>query len=166
MNPFNGGWLILATLLVAMVLAVARLPADTPQWLAWLRPEWGLAVLFCWTVAAPTRTGMATAWLLGLLFDALAGPSYPFGVHGACFAFAVFVAAQLHERLRMYNPVQQAVVAFVVVLVAQLFQGVVRAAVTNDVEWTWMMVLPACTTMLVHPLLAVVVRGLADRFIR
>lgn len=166
MNPLNGGWLIALTLLGAMVLAVARLPDGAPHWLTWLRPEWGVALLFCWTVAAPARVGMAWAWIAGLFFDALLGPSYPLGIHGACFAFAVFVAAQLHERLRMYNLLQQALVAFFVVLVALLFQGVVRATVTDHVQWTWFLVLPAVTTMLVYPLLAVVVGGLADRFAR
>lgn len=166
MNPLNGGWLIVLTLLCAMVLAVARLPEGAPHWLAWLRPEWGLVLLFCWTISAPARIRMASAWIAGLFFDALLGPSYPFGIHGACFVFAVFVAAQLNERLRMYNLVQQALVAFVVVMVAQLFQGVVRATVTNHIEWSWVLVLPAVTTMLVYPLLAVFVGALADRFIR
>lgn len=164
MNPFNGGWLIPLTLIGAMVLAVARLPIDTPQWVLWLRPEWALAALFCWTVVAPERTGMASAWVAGLFFDALLGPSHPLGLHGACFAFTVFVAAQLYERLRMYNVLQQAAVAFVVVLAAEAFKTLVRSILANDIEWSWLVALPAVSTMLVYPLVAAIVRPLADRF--
>ena len=166
MNPLNGGWLIPATLVAAMVLAIARLPGDPPQWLVWLRPEWALATLFCWTVAAPARTGVATAWLAGLFFDALLGASHPFGLHGACFAFAVFVAGALNERLRMYNVVQQAAVVFAVVLAAQLFKMLARGAVTDHVEWSPLVALPALTTMLVYPGIAAAVQPLADRFLR
>ncbi len=37
MNPARGGWLILFTLLCAMVLAILHLPETLPDWLGWLR---------------------------------------------------------------------------------------------------------------------------------
>ena len=40
MNPTQGGWLILATVVAALLLAVVHLPETWPQWLGWLRPAW------------------------------------------------------------------------------------------------------------------------------
>jgi len=50
LSPLHGGWLILVSLVAAMVLAVARVEGG-PDWLAWLRPDWAVAVLFFWGVA-------------------------------------------------------------------------------------------------------------------
>ena len=46
MSFAKGGWLIPLSLLVAMVLAIARLPGELPQWVDGLRPAWALALLF------------------------------------------------------------------------------------------------------------------------
>ncbi len=67
MNPLRGGWVILLSIAVAMMLAVAHLPEDFPQWLGYLRPAWVLLVVFYWVMALPDRLGMITAWLVGLL---------------------------------------------------------------------------------------------------
>ena len=88
------------------------------------------------------------------------------GCTAPCFAFTVFVAAQLYERLRMYNVVQQAAVVFVVVLAAEAFKTLARSVLTDGIEWSWLVALPAISTMLVYPLVAAIVRPLADRFIR
>ena len=67
MNPINGGWVILLTLLFALVLSVFRLPENWPDWLAWFRPSWVLIVLFFWVMELPHRLGLISAWLIGLL---------------------------------------------------------------------------------------------------
>ena len=164
MNSARIGWLIPLSLLVAMLLSIARLPGESPQWVDWLRPDWAVALFFYWTVTAPGRIGMCLAWLAGLLFDALLGGGYPFGLHGAGFACAVFVAAALRERLQMYNALQEAGVVAALALGVQIFQGVVRLVVL-DIELSVFMPLPALATMLVYPLLTLALRVPAKRFV-
>ena len=65
MNPLQGGWVILLTLIVAMVFSVTHLPAWVPNWLGWLRPEWVVLVLFYWVIERPDRVGMILVWVLG-----------------------------------------------------------------------------------------------------
>ena len=63
MNPTQGGWLILLSLVVALLLAVVHLPESWPQWLGWLRPAWVIMVLFFWVMELPPRVGLVSAWL-------------------------------------------------------------------------------------------------------
>ena len=163
MNPTNGGWLILLTLIVAMILTIAELPTGETHWLRWLAPDWPLAVLYFWAIAAPTRIGMVSAWCVGFFFDALLGASHPFGLHGVGFAFAVAVVGRLQQRLGMVNVLQQSALLLGLALAVQLYKGLVRTFLV-DGELSPLLPLPALTTALVYPLLASILKRLADRF--
>lgn len=164
MNPRQGGWLIAATLLLALALNAFSLPLGSWQWLAWLCPSLGLALFFFWAVAAPRRTGMFSAWCFGLPFDALHGGTYPFGIHGIGFAFAVFVAVKLGERLRLYHAGQRALVFFGVALVVHGCTAALRVALF-DRPFGWQMLAPALATAALYPLLEALLRPLSRRFV-
>ena len=151
MNPRDGGWLIFVTLIVTMVLAVVELPAVFPDWLAWVRPQWVVAVLFFWGIVAPERVGLINAWLLGLFFDALLGD--PLGLNGICFASITFVAWSFHERLRMYRLVQQALVLVLLVVFTEAAKMLVRDLIL-DVPASFLFVVTAVTTAFVFPIVA------------
>ncbi|MDE0658883.1 MAG: rod shape-determining protein MreD [Gammaproteobacteria bacterium] len=159
MNPLRGGWLILLSLVGAMVLAVARVDAG-PDWLAWLRPDWAIAVMFYWGVAAPSRVGPMSAWVAGLFFDVLlAGP---LGLTGICLAFATYIAKRLEERLSLYTLWQQMAVVLGIALVIGLVKRTVLFLL--DLEWsTWGVFGPALTTSLVYPAVAFVLSMAARR---
>ena len=161
MNPFQGGWLILVSIVCAMILAVARLPFG-PDWLAWLRPDWAVALLYFWGVTTPRRVGAMSAWILGLFFDVLlAGP---LGLNGICLALATYIGKRHCERLSLFPVPQQ----FLVVLgIATVVQLVKRTALIFllDVDWSLLAVVgPALTTALVYPPLARGMLVLATRF--
>ena len=122
MNPTNGGWVILLSILVAMVLGVAHLPESWPQWLGWLRPQWLLLVLFFWVVELPDRVGLIAAWFIGLFYDALVGSML--GVNAAIFAAVTYVAWKFYERLRMYSVFQQCLVVFALATGAEIIRSV------------------------------------------
>ena len=151
MNPFNGGWVIIATLVVAMVLAVFHLPETLPQWLGWLRPSWIVLVVFYWVMALPQRFGMISAWVTGLLVDVLHAD--PLGVNGFCLAALTFVTWSFYERLRMYSIAQQAGVVLLMVLGVEVIRMTVQA-VARDGGFTWAVVLPALTSTLIWPFVA------------
>lgn len=150
MNPSNGGWLILATIVVAMVLAVLHLPETWPQWLGWLRPAWMAMVIFYWVLALPHRLGLISAWILGLLLDVLQAD--PLGLNGFLLAGITYVAWRFYERLRMYSIVQQAGVVFVLVLTAETTRLLVHD-LTSDRGLSWGVLLPALMSMLIWPFL-------------
>ncbi|MDE0038641.1 MAG: rod shape-determining protein MreD [Gammaproteobacteria bacterium] len=159
MSPLHGGWLILVSLVAAMVLAVARVEGG-PDWLAWLRPDWAVAVLFFWGVAAPSRVGPMSAWVVGLFFDVLVAG--PLGLTGICLAFATYIAKRFEERLSLYTVWQQVAVVFGIAAVIQLIKR--TALFLLDIEWsTWAVLGPTLTTALVYPLVALLLSFAAQR---
>jgi rod shape-determining protein MreD len=146
MNPTQGGWVILLTVLVALLLSVAHLPEGWPGWLGWLRPNWLLLVTFFWVVELPHRVGMIAMWLLGVFLDILL--AQPLGLNGLVLATTTYVAWRFFERLRMYSILQQCGVLFLLVLVAELFRAVVLG-LDRERPWDWRVLLvPTMTTLL------------------
>ena len=159
MNPLQGGWLIAVSLVGAMILAVARVGAG-PDWLAWFRPDWAVAVMFYWGAAAPSRVGPMSAWIAGLFFDVLVAG--PLGLTGICLAFATYVAKRFEERLRFYSWIQQMAVVLVMAALVQLMKR--TTLLFMDAEWsTWAVLGPTVTTALVYPLVALLLGAASVR---
>lgn len=152
MNPTNGGWLILVTVLAALVLAVLHLPETWPQWLGWLRPDWVAMVIFFWVLSLPHRLGLVTAWLIGFLLDVLQAD--PLGLNGLLLAAITYIAWRFYERLRMYSIAQQCGVVFILVLGAACARLLVQDIIYSS-GWSWVVLLPAFTSMLMWPFLFV-----------
>lgn len=148
MNPAKGGWAILLSVLVAMVLSVIHLPSDWPTWLAWLRPNWLLLVIFFWVIELPHRVGLIAAWCLGLLLDALVND--PLGVNGLILASVTYVAWRFFERLRMYSVLQQAGLIFALVLAAELFRLSAQSW-GQELHWRWLVLMVPTVSALLWP---------------
>jgi rod shape-determining protein MreD len=160
MNPTQGGWLILLTLSIALLLAILHLPESWPQWLGWLRPAWVAMVVFFWVMELPHRMGLVSAWVIGILLDVLYAD--PLGLNGALLATITYVGWRFYERLRMYSIVQQGVVIFLLVLVGECMRVVVQDLV-YDRGWSWGVVLPAFTSLLLWPFLYLLLQRLKLR---
>ena len=117
MNPTKGGWAILLTLVVALILAVVHLPEWWPQWLGWLRPNWIAMTVFFWVLAVPHRFGLVAAWLLGVVVDVLYAE--PLGLNGAVLAVLTYITWSLYERLRMFSALQQSIILFFLLLLGE-----------------------------------------------
>jgi rod shape-determining protein MreD len=161
MNPTQGGWLILLTLVVAMVLAIVHVPETWHQWLGWLRPAWVALVIFYWVMELPQRMGLIAAWVLGALVDVL--QAEPLGLNGVILAGITYVTWRFYERLRMYSVVQQSAVVFLLVAGAEVIRVVVMDLVA-DRGLSWGIFGPAVTSMLLWPLVALALTQLRLRF--
>ena len=159
MNPLHGGWLVLASVVGAMILTVLRLEVG-PDWLAWLRPDWAVAVMFYWGIAAPSRVGPMSAWIVGLFFDVLVAG--PLGLTGICLAFATYIAKRFEERLSLYPWLQQMAVVLGIAVLVQLVRR--TTLLLLDTEWsTWAVIGPSVTTALVYPAVAFLLAAAAQR---
>ncbi|MCZ6457879.1 MAG: rod shape-determining protein MreD [Gammaproteobacteria bacterium] len=155
MNPSHGGWLILLTIALAMVLAIFHVPESWPQWLGWLRPAWLAMVVFYWVMELPHRLGLISAWVIGLLLDVLYAD--PLGLNGFLLAAITYVVWRFYERLRMYSIVQQCIVVFLLVLVTESLRIVVQDVAWSR-GWSWGVILPALMSMLTWPFVYLVLQ--------
>ena len=150
MNPARGGWIIFLSLLVALLLGVAHLPQDWPNWLGWLRPNWLLLVVLFWVVELPHRVGLISVWCVGILADVLY--AQPLGVNALTLACVTYIGWRFCARLRMYSVLQRCAVSFVLVLAGEVFQILVMG-VNSKAQWSWGVLLVPFVSMLVWPIL-------------
>lgn len=153
--------LVWTSLTIALVLAVVRLPPDAPELLAWMRPDWVALVLLYWVMAIPQQVGMVTAWVAGLFVDSMTGNLL--GQHALALVFIAWAGLSLYERLRMYSLLQQAVIVFVTIALAQLLDAGIHSF-TRDVPMSPLLLLPALVSALCWPPVFLLLRALRRRF--
>lgn len=71
-----------------------------PDWANWLRPEWEVLVLCYWIFNYPSFINIGTAWILGLLLDALYGTIL--GEHALAMTIVAYVLLRYQRLLRHY----------------------------------------------------------------
>ena len=151
LNPANGRWVILLTFLVALWLSIVPLPL----WAQWGRPALVAMVLIYWVIALPERVGIGVAWLVGLAQDIVEG--IPLGHNAFALAVLAYLALILYQRLRMFTPVQQAAVIFVLIGLNQLLSHWVQT-LTGTVSPNLLFLLPALVSALLWPFLSAFLR--------
>ncbi len=112
----NNGWMIVATLVVALLFHAAPLPLD---W-RWFRPELVMLTLFYWSLALPHRVGIVSAAATGLLVDIINGSTVGALAMGMVVA-DVFILLN-YQRIRQFDGLQQSVTLGVLVALALLVE--------------------------------------------
>jgi rod shape-determining protein MreD len=153
----HGYWVIVASFLFALVLAIAPLPV----WLLWVRPEWPALFLIYWTIALPQRVGMITGALLGLGLDVLEGAVL--GQNALALVVVALLSLMLYQRLRVFNLWQQAGVVFVLVGINQMVCQWVQN-LEGLVNSSLLFLLPALSSAVFWPLVLHALRGLRRRY--
>ena len=95
-NKHQGGWLIVISLLLAMVMTLFPMPDSWQPW----RPSWLMLVLSFWVITLPERIGLLWALICGLLLDVLLNTSL--GLHGFALAITTFMLQILYKRIRLF----------------------------------------------------------------
>ena len=95
------GWFLPALSLV-LTLALSLVPL--PHAISSFRPDWVAVVLLYWSLTAPRRFSLLTAFWMGIVLDTLSGSLL--GQHALALLVIVYVAERLHLRIRVF-PVSQ-----------------------------------------------------------
>ncbi|NNC23896.1 rod shape-determining protein MreD [Salinisphaera sp. USBA-960] len=129
---------------VSLVVALAPLPTVVAAG----RPLFYPATLLFWVLMQPTRFGVGTAWLGGLLLDVIFGT--PLGQHALALALAAYATVRLRSILWTLAPLQQLVLLLPIFagyeFVLFWIDGVM--GVSTSMLWRW---LPVLTTGLIWP---------------
>lgn len=146
-GPGNANWVIALSLIAAELLNILPLPL----WAQWGRPELLALVLIYWVIAVPERVGIVVAWCVGFTQDIVEGA--PLGQNALALSILAYLSLLLYQRLRMFTPLQQAGVIFMLVGLNQLLCNWVQTltgAVTPDLLFLF----PALVSALIWPLLS------------
>jgi len=125
--------MLLLSLLSALVLAIVPLPAAIVVY----RPDWVPIVLIFWSLMAPERVGLVTAFLMGLALDTLSGALL--GQHAFAMITVVYLSVRFHLRIRVF-PIWQLSVTVILLLIIYEFMlfwidGVVGRSVPVIERW-------------------------------
>lgn len=153
----GGGFIIVCTFIVALLLTALPLPA----WAAIWRPAWVALVVVYWCVATPERVGVTTGWMAGLLLDGLTGTLI--GQHALGLSVIAYTSHKLHRRLRVLPTWQQGFTVFGLVLVYQMLiiwvTGIQGRPVVLWAYWA-----SPLASMVLWPWVFVVLRDLRRRY--
>lgn len=138
---------IFFTLLAAIALTIVPLP----DWLVYYRPAWVSLCLIYWAIKAPDQVGIGVAWMVGLLLDAFQGTLL--GEYALLCMLVVFVSGQMHQRLRLFPILQQAVFVFLL-LGIQFIMFVWIQGLSGHPMHSWSYGFSVLTSMLVWPFMA------------
>jgi len=150
-------WVVLASFLVALVLALVPLPL----WLLWGRPEWVALVLIYWAIALPHRVGMVTALLLGIFLDVLEGAVI--GQNAFALVVVALLSFTLYQRLRVFSLPQQAGVVFILIGINQLVSQWVQN-LEGGGAGSLLFLLPAFSSALLWPVVFTTLRALRRHY--
>ena len=153
----NGGWVILASFIIAFLLTTIPLPG----WLADWRPAWVVMMVIYWCIVLPERVGVAIAWILGLLLDVYTGTLL--GQNALGLAVIAYLTLRLHKQIRIFPPLQQSVLICFYLLLFQFFTLWVRGIIgVPPQHWTFWA--PVVSSMLLWPIFFVIMRNVRRKF--
>lgn len=153
----RGASVIFATFALAFMLTIVPLP----DWLSPGRPQWVALAMIYWSMALPTRIGVGTAWLTGLLLDVLT--TGLLGQHALALAVMTFINLKLYQRTRVFPLWQQSFITLTLIaLYMVLILWVKGIAGMPSQGWTYW--IPAVTSALLWPAAFVVLRELRRRY--
>ncbi len=96
---------------ISLVLTLALGVVPLPDYIEPLRPDWVAVVLLYWSLMAPRRFSLLTAFWMGLAIDTLSGALL--GQNALALLVIVYVADRFHLRLRVFPVSQLAITVFV-----------------------------------------------------
>lgn len=149
----QGGFTILLTIVVALLLTELPLPAIIAPY----QPEWLILVLIYWSMALPQRVGVGIAWITGLLLDVLRDTLL--GQYALAFALTIFIVLRLYQRIRNFPIRQQVISIFVLMLIHTSLVVWIKALAGTEVHIA-MVIIPALTSSLFWPLIYLVLRNI------
>jgi rod shape-determining protein MreD len=100
-----------SALSLGLMLALAVVPL--PALVAPFRPDWVAVVLIYWSLAAPRRFSLLTAFWMGIALDTLTGALL--GQHALALLLVVYLAEHFYLRVRVF-PVSQTVLTVLILL--------------------------------------------------
>ncbi|HET7675153.1 MAG TPA: rod shape-determining protein MreD [Gammaproteobacteria bacterium] len=153
----HGGWLVVLTLIAALVLSIWHLPGGAqPFW-----PHWVVLVVIYWCLALPHRVGIGLAWTLGLLLDVLSGTLL--GEHALALALVAFFVVKIHLQVRVFPLWQQTLTVALLVVLYEFVLFWVDGALGYPARplLRWM---PVATSLLIWPWLMSFLRHLRRHY--
>jgi rod shape-determining protein MreD len=122
---------------LSLLLTVALALVPLPRPISGFRPDWVAVVLLYWSLTAPHRFSLLTAFWMGIVLDTLSGSLL--GQHALALLVIVYLAERLHLRIRVFPLSQLGLTVFALLCVYQFIlfwiDGVAGRTVPLTERW-------------------------------
>ncbi len=153
----NGGWVILASFIIALLLTTIPLPGWLNDW----RPAWVAMMLIYWCIVLPERVGIGIAWLLGLMLDVHTGALL--GQNALGLSVIAYLTLRLHKQIRIFPPLQQSMLICLYLLLFQFLTLWIRGIIgVPPQHWTFWA--PVVSSMLLWPVFFIIMRATRRKY--
>ena len=153
----NGGWVILASFIIALLLTTIPLPGWLNDW----RPAWVAMMLIYWCIVLPERVGIGIAWLLGLMLDVHTGALL--GQNALGLSVIAYLTLRLHKQIRIFPPLQQSVLICFYLLLFQFLTLWIRGIIGVPPQH-WSFWAPVVSSMLLWPVFFIIMRATRRKY--
>jgi rod shape-determining protein MreD len=143
-HQWNSYFIIVASVLVALVLSVYPLPLG----MRWWRPEFVLLVAIYWMSVFPETISLLFLCVVGIFQDLL--EAVPLGQHGLSLVIVAYICMQSYQRVRNFALWKEAGWIFVLVGVDQLSGNWVQGLAGQPLSGL-IFLAPAITSALMWP---------------
>lgn len=144
---------IIATFIVALMLAIAPLPG----WAEPYRPDFVTLTLIYWSMTLPQNYSVGSAWIVGVVLDVAQGTLL--GQHALALSLVVYITVKFHLQLRQFPMLQLSATVFALLALHRFIlfwiNGVVGVNAPAETYWG-----PVISGTLVWPILAVMLAGI------
>ncbi len=154
----SSGWVIVFTLFIAILLMIMPLP----EWAQPLRPHWAAMVLVYWCLALPSRIGILSAWVVGLLLDVLSGTLL--GAQALALSIVAYVTLMLYRRIRVKPLLHQSLVLFLLLLLAHHVPLLWVQGISGHSIQSWTYWITPFTSALLWPVVFLLLRYVRHKF--
>ena len=156
----NCYWVIPLSLVIALMLMMLPLPG----WAAVIRPDLVALVLIYWAMAMPRHAGVTLGWVFGLLLDVSYGTLL--GQHALGLLIVAYLVHKMHQRVRVFSLVQQALVVFLLLIVKQAMVLWVSGMIGLAPDVGLIYFAPSLIGALFWPWLFIILRDVRRKFCR
>ncbi len=142
---------------ISLILALGLTVIALPQTLQYYRPDWVALASIYWSLALPRRFGPGSAWISGLLMDALTGTLL--GQHALALAVLSYLGIRFHQQIRLQPLWQQTLSIGILLAIYRLLvlwiYGVAEQPPATVAYWY-----PLMSDLLFWPIIYLLLRGL------
>jgi rod shape-determining protein MreD len=142
---------------------VAALLTSIPlsRFLSWIWPQWIVLVMIFWILNLSDRIGFGTAFVIGLLLDALSGSLL--GEHGLVLTIITYFLLKFNNKILFNRQIGQMLIIFMLILLYQALlywiHGIIKTLPSTPNYW-----LSSITSTLIWPTISMILSKYAKQY--
>lgn len=108
------------TIIVTFICAIILTILPMPNAIGFIKPQWLMLVLICWSLILPSKVSVGIAWLSGIFLDILENSML--GEHALIFTIIIYILIKFHARINFFTFLQKALIVLGLVFMGYVLQ--------------------------------------------